>query len=205
MAYADQNSLRLFIIIVDKSLLLLFWVLLLRIPNIEYNKIKTSYLLIPIFTIAFLCMMMLSPNILGIDQHLFFILVLFLFCLVNASYFILHQTNEKQNTIILRKSFQRQQKTLHYQYYGNMETFLAHLQHMRQEINEHLQIIWLLARHASLKEFEKYSQQIQAINEQLGNLSMTGNHMLMLFYGTNNLWPGKWGLILSAKQNQPQL
>ena len=49
---------------------------------------------------------------------------------------------------------------------------------MRQEINEHLQIIWLLARHASLKEFEKYSQQIQAINEQLGSLSMTGNHML---------------------------
>lgn len=36
---------------------------------------------------------------------------------------------------------------------------------MRQEINECLQVIWLLARTPQIKDYEKYSMQIHKINE----------------------------------------
>lgn len=176
--YAVQDTLRLIIILVDKSLLILFWVLLIRLPKIDYFKTKMLYLLVPMLSVLILSVIVLTRHVIGINNSLLFLIITFLLIFVNASYFIFHRTNEKQNKLLLEKSLQLQNIELQYKYYQQMDEFFENLKRIRQEINEHLQVIWLLSRSPKIKDFERYSIQIHGINEQLGSMNITGNNII---------------------------
>ncbi len=180
--YAEQGSLRLLIIIVAKSLLVLFWYIIIHLPSFHDRGIKVTlrYLLVPISSVFLLTFAILGRFVTGIDNNILFIMLAIMFIFINICCFMHYRIKNLQNQNQIEKDDLEQEiaVAIQRQNHAELNNMVHNLQQIRQEINESLQVIWLLARNPQGKDFERYSNQIHKINEQLSHMVITGNPMI---------------------------
>lgn len=177
-AYAEQNTLRFFMIIFSKSIFTLFCFLVIKITTFKNIRVRLLYLIIPILSIVILSTFMIGEFSIVSNNNILFLFLTIVFLILNIAFFSFYDIINKINKEKYKKQMFNKQYELHISYYNKLDEIFTKLKQIRTEINEHLQVIWMLSRDPKIIDFEKYSIQIHGINEQLKSMNITGNNIV---------------------------
>lgn len=148
--------------------------------------------------------MVLSRQVMGINNTILFIMLIVSFVVMNISFFYLQKNNEKQQYMMLENNALLSQKNeLLSWHYQTLNQFFEGIKHMQIEINNHLQVIWLLARNPKNQDFEKYSKQMHGINQQLTRMFVTNNNMIDAVLWNHVLKASKKNIVLELQIELP--
>ena len=122
---------------------------------------------------------------------------------INISYYIFHKNNIKHNQLLLEKNLLSQQNDLLTHYYKTLDDIFEGLKNIRIEVNNHLQIMWILSKNPKVKDFEKYSIQIHGINSQLSRMYVTGSNIIDAVLWNKSLLGERKNIVLETDVELP--
>lgn len=182
-------------VIIGKTLLTLFWVLIIRYWKIQHVSFNTNmfFVLTNVLCAFMVLFIFLVNNIASVYFRMFFLCVPIILYILNVYHFIYIKKTNLKNI----EKMELQKKELKLNYYKNLLQSYDIFKVFRNEFNGHLQTIW-----ANTKDLSNKNKSIELFieaNQCLSEYKRTGNDLLDIAICEKQFIAANYGIAISIE------